>query len=961
VNEDPTPNDAQRAFAETTEGVVAVDAGAGTGKTFALTRRYARLLDRDGVTPNDCLLVTFTDTAATEMRDRIVRHCDAAPRDLADAPIGTFHAICHDLLQEHGHDAPSHLGIDHGITSATSVVADETIEVERFTDFFRRFRDDHPEYAAFYRAIDDDGAVRDLIAELAAKGVVPTSDGWFREGERHLRGDFDAFRERFDAENEPRNGGSKQSVLRERLTRYGSNATYRADAPDREAIRGHGTKQVPPSLAERAFEQDREALLDFVHDVYHGYLRFSLRRNELTFGFLQVLAYVLLCEDHACREAVGHEFVMIDEFQDTSAIQFELGLLLAGGTNFCVVGDWKQSIYSFQYADVENITRFEDRLDRYVSALNRDHHRVDVSAEAVQTVELTRNYRSTQRILDLAETGLTVPATNRETVDAAAIREQVTSLDAETDRTHSRIEAFRHAEEPAAILTRIQEIVGNDDYAVRDADGDLRPPTRGDITVLTRTRDFGRELLATAREHDVPIAYEGEVELLRSDQAKLLLAWLRILDGDREPGWAVVLERAGYTRDEIAAILDTERRDQPPPDSMLAFRESLADLESVGGVAEQVFQRYGFDGEYADRLLHTIESVHATSTMSRGDLIRYIERGIEDGATHEVATSAGEDAVLVQTIHATKGLEHPIVILANLNRYRFPPSSGGSDDAIRYADPVGLRQSTVYAEDHGVPFVYDDWRDDVLRMTLPRDYDEERRLLYVAITRARDHVLFSAGEQPSRFLEELPVEVAELEPDVAAGGPAPTEQAHLQISVPEAAGPQVETPHSIIDESVFDGETDGRGKAFGNDIHEYAEALVRGEDPDPPELEGPDCDHVAAFLDGLEGSLRAEVPIHLPLSVAGREVVLNGTADLVHVSGDAVDVVDYKTDRSRTAQAEYEIQCSIYSHVVAAAYPDRDVSARLFYTAEGEAVPVEPLDRDALADLIAERTGISSG
>jgi len=67
---------------------------------------------------------------------------------------------------------------------------------------------------------------------------------------------------------------------------------------------------------------------------------------------------------------------MIDEFQDSSEIQFKLALLLADTNNVCVVGDWKQSIYSFQYAAVENITEFESRLDRFVDELNEDHERV---------------------------------------------------------------------------------------------------------------------------------------------------------------------------------------------------------------------------------------------------------------------------------------------------------------------------------------------------------------------------------------------------------------------------------------------------------------------------------------------------------------------------------------------------------------------------------------------------------
>jgi len=69
---------------------------------------------------------------------------------------------------------------------------------------------------------------------------------------------------------------------------------------------------------------------------------------------------------------------MVDEFQDSSEIQFKLTLLLAGTNNICVVGDWKQSIYSFQYADVDNIREFETRLERFTTELNNDYDRSSI-------------------------------------------------------------------------------------------------------------------------------------------------------------------------------------------------------------------------------------------------------------------------------------------------------------------------------------------------------------------------------------------------------------------------------------------------------------------------------------------------------------------------------------------------------------------------------------------------------
>jgi len=582
------PNDRQQELIEGTDGLYLVDAGAGTGKTFTVTRRYANIVSQPDVEPDDVLLVTFTTNAAAEMKERIVGDCGYGMRELADAPIQTFHSLCHDVLEEHGHAAPTYLGIDDRITGSTRIVEDELVEEALFGEFIDRFSDDHPEYDDFFRAPSDPTELLGLINQLAAKGVFPDAEGWYRDGERHLDGDFAAFKRQFDELNEPRNGGSKQSVLRSKLGRYGRNKCYLPDAPEKWDIRGSG-KHVPDELARRVFEEDREELKGFVHDVYHEYLAFALRRNYLNFGMLQLFAYVLLCENHALRDTVAFEYVMIDEFQDSSEIQFKLALLLADTNNICVVGDWKQSIYSFQYADVDNIVEFEDRLDRYVAELNSDRERVSFPTTPVTTIELVENYRSTQDILDFSEHGLRVPASNRDDVDVAAVDDRIVSLNSNADRENTTIEAIQSDEEQEAVLATIQTIVGNDDYRVEAEDGGLRPPTYGDIAVLTRTRDFGRELLGTAETYGLPMAYEGGIELFRTDHAKLLLAWLRVLEDDSDRGWAVVLERAGYTLDEIDAILEREAY----PENMVTFRKALRGMDTLGGVARRVFARYG--------------------------------------------------------------------------------------------------------------------------------------------------------------------------------------------------------------------------------------------------------------------------------------------------------------------------------------------------------------------------------
>jgi len=939
------PNEKQKQLIRNHEGLYLVDAGPGTGKTFTVTRRYARILDEKPVDPEDVLLVTFTDNAAAEMKDRIVAQSEYGMRELADAPIQTFHSRCYDILTEHGFSAPTHLGIDDRITGSTRILEDESLEADRFEEFVDRFSDSHPEYHELFRVVDSPSELLGLIKQLAAKGVFPTADGWYRDGARFLDGDFETFKQQFNEANEPRKGGSKQSKLRSKLNEYDKDSCYLPEAPPKSEIRGDG-KQVPDSLAERVFEEDRTDLQTFVHDLYYGYLEFTLERNYLNFAFIQLFAFVLLCEEPALREDIEYEYAMVDEFQDSSEIQFKLVLLLAGTNNICVVGDWKQSIYSFQYAAVENIQEFPSRLDRFTAELNADSERVGFDTRPITDIELEENYRSTQAIIDFAEDGLVAPATGSESVDAGAVREQIVELNSNASHENSRLESIYHEDEHEAVLTKIQEIVGNDTYQI-EADGELRLPTHGDITVLTRTRDFGRELLTVAEQHDLPMAYEGGIELFRTDPAKLLLAWLRILEFDADRGWAPVLEQAGYTLDEIDHILDSESY----PEAMQQFTTDLAGLESVGAVAQRVFDRYGYDGEYADVLMSTIQSVHESTTLTRGDLIRFIERGIESGTTHEISAGSGTDSVTVQTIHATKGLEHPIVILANMNTYRFPPS-GGDDAVITYDESIGLRQRTVYSEVHGEPYVYDNWRVDVLKRCLPRNYDEERRLLYVALSRAKNHIVLAAGERPNSFIEALADDIVEVEPDIDTGIGAASTQSPLDVSIPAPEGPRTESPHSLMDDDVFDDVSEGHGTEFGTDVHDFAEAYALGEDVAPS---NPHERHIVAFLDSLDGDTQVEEEVYLPLNVDGEQVTISGVADLVHLTPESAEIVDYKTTVGRHAEAEYRKQLSVYYHVLTQVFPDREVTTSIFYTEDGSRINIEPFSEQEIVALVRSK------
>ena len=957
------PNDDQQQLIDSTDGIYLVNAGAGTGKTFTITRRYAEILAQPAIEPDDILLVTFTRNAAAEMADRIAQYSPYDPVELQDAPISTFHAYCYRLLRRYGYDTPSKLGIDTELPDSLELIEDDIREQTLFWSFISRFHDAHPEYRSLFAAMDSPTALRDLITELASKGVIAQRDGWYRESGAVLEGDKEAFMEVFEEQNQPKEGAysRNQSDARSALSSW-EDDSYVPSAPISDSFLDEHS--VDPAAVETAFDENRSQLLGFVHDVYFEYLQYALDRNYLSQSLMLAMAFVMLCEDTTVRQQVSHQYVMVDEFQDTNELQFKLSLLLAEQNNICVVGDWKQSIYGFQYTDIENIQSFEQRLDRFTRELNADRKRIGYDVSTVTEIPLRQNYRSTASILSKAKETLQVPATNSEDIDTDQINSTFTPLAATNHVDNSELHAYSHEDEPELILDRIEHIVDNPEYAVETSDEPaetpemspteaetaerqrLGTPSYGDIAVFTRTRSFARDLLETAHDHGIPVAYEGGVELFDTDHAKLLLAWLRIVETEGNRGWATVLEEAGYG---LQAAEDSLATGEFPPE-MEAFRDVLAEYDTIGGFARHVFDAYGYDGAYADGLISELTGMYEATLATRSEAITFIESNLEAGTTVEIDSNPGEDSVALQTIHAAKGLEYPIVILGNLNQRGFPHFGKPSSSMIQYTEPIGIRQRSQYSTASGRAHVYDHWPYEMLNGCLPSTYDEERRLFYVAVTRAKRHLLLTAGDSPSQFFTEFPLKSESVTPDIDDRVPSVEESDSFSITPPTRDRPLRLSVHSIMDDSIYEDVEGGRGPAFGDQVHDFAEAYADGEAVEP---QSADEKTVMALLDSLDGEFTTEITAILPFD-GTPQVTLVGIVDLLVATDECVQIIDYKTDLSRQAESEYRKQLSVYYHVASEWYPNKAITASILYTADDELVEIDPIERATLKTFAHE-------
>ncbi len=924
----PEPKGNQKKLIRNTEGIYLVDAGAGTGKTFTVSRRYAELLDQ-GVEPNDIFLATFTENGAENMREEIINYCNYDLGELRDAPISTFHGFCQGLLFQEGFDAPELLGLDERITENTRTLANEVQETGEFSNFYSGFRESHPEYEDYYRMVYDESGLLDLIKSLAAKGIFPERNGWYRNGEEGLLGDFSKYRKKLDGLNDPIPGkrGDKQSKLLKRLNGMRNKTFSRPEISKKGDIKDG--KKVETRIMFEAFREDREDLIAFVHDLYYEYMSYALGRNYLNFSFQLMFAFVMLMEDDELRESRQFKYAMIDEFQDTNEIQFKLSLLLSETGNIAVVGDWKQSIFSFQYASVKNILNFEKRLEKYHRQINSDKRRTPYDPGDIHEISLDRNYRSSQDILDFSEGALHVRGKKDEEVQ---INRDLTSLRAAKEKANTEITAFTSEEEVDAVLEKLVELVESKEYRINGEGVDY-----ADVAIFSRNRVFARELDKRAREEDIPVSYEGGAEIFKTDPGVILLAWLRVLvSGDSDRGWSVILDQAGYNMEEVRYMLNSGDY----PGNVLAFRDKLDEAHGISTIARTVFQRYGFDNPFTDKIIEVLQEVFDSSFMNLGAVVSFIEKNVERGETYEVDGEM-ENAATVQTIHAAKGLEYPVVFLANMNRGVFPSSTSNSK-RVYYDDLLGLRARKTYSEEEG--YLYDNLNTYLASKVSGVDYDEERRLLYVALTRAENYLFLSAEQgKEGQFFKELNVESEVTEPDLErleADAEEPARE-ELNVGEPEGTRPIKRAVHSVID-IPSDGYPEGRGTEFGTMIHEFAEKLVRGEELEPP-FEGrgsEDKENLFGFITSLEGDFYPEQEVLVPRHEGNRKYVYHGSIDLLNVMEDRVEVIDYKTDLDKTLQGEYEKQLELYREAAANSFPEKDVTGIIFYTKEGERVEV---------------------
>jgi ATP-dependent helicase/nuclease subunit A len=757
-------------------GLVFVSAGAGTGKTKVLVERFARAVCDEGVDVESILVITYTEKAAGELRSRIraglvERGRPDLARELDGAWISTIHGFCNRLLRSH----PFAAGVDPRFR-----VLDESqgrvLRGEAFSAALTAFcANDDPARLRLLAVYGADGLRRMLT------GVYETLRSAGRElvlelGEHpSLAARVDELREAARCLTEDDGSGDTQRETARQALAYLEPDTTADRLFDLGDLRLRGERAASYEEARRRLEQtaldelaaaDRDLLQELLAGFATAYQEGKDRESALDFEDLQLRARDLLRDDEAIRENEQLRFrsIMVDEFQDTNRLQCELIDLLSGGPGDherFFVGDEFQSIYGFRHADVQV---FRERREQ--------------AGDGV--LPLTMNYRSRPEVLAVvnhlfsADFGdefqpLAASGDFPDPVFGAPVELLVTDKS-----TYSGTDVHWRRGEARAIARRIRDLI---------AAGDAAP---GEIVLLFAAGTDAEWYEEELRALDVTTYRSTGRGYFGQQQVVDLLAYLRLLRnryddealvsvlaspfvGISNDG-LVLLRRAAPKRPLFVALERELPETFPERDAQLlrAFRQrydrltaALARL-SLERLCERIISEHDYDlavlarwdgrRRYANlrklaRLARSYEELRGPDVEG---FVRFVRDQEAVGAREleAVAEEEGGDAVRLLTIHAAKGLEFKVVVVADAGRDKAPPASHEilalSDGrfGFRVADPITSKPRGAYAYDA------------VQEARKSEDRAERLRLYYVAMTRAIDRLIISGSIDPDRTADD---------------------------------------------------------------------------------------------------------------------------------------------------------------------------------------------------------------
>lgn len=838
-----------------------VSAGAGSGKTFTLTRRIVYALSPESGPfvehLDQVLAITFTKDAAAEIRDRVRRALieegmDEEALTVDDAWISTIHGMCSRILRTHALE----LGIDPEFTVLTDTdeLMDQAVEhvLGRATA-----PDAAPELAASLKALyawypmageggpfgagtTIKGLVRDLL-ELSSQLPGGMDDVCVARGQADTSALADAYRAALGASKA---ATEKAQMALDAIDAFEASGKTMADAARlmMSCTMPRASKAFPKEQVELLKAEAADAFINIVlacggpaldalvglaRSVEAEYRALKAAQSALDNNDLLRMAYEALRDYPAIREAYEGRFkmVMIDEFQDTDQMQVDLIRYLtgAGERALCTVGDAQQSIYRFRGAEVEVFRRQERKVDASGTAEAAAVAGAAADVPAGELVKLVRNFRSHDEVLryvarvfdgddgGLMQGFLDLEASDgrKDTLVADASRRQALFVagGSTQERTQAkaraiaeRFRALADAGQPqGGMVLLLGRMTNADVYAQAFRDQGLDCVIAGGSVFAQAAEVQTVRALVCALANPADTA-QGLMPLLASPMfalgAQEFLALATKLDSETGETSRRNIDAGIMSDFDVPGLQDlplvTRAREVLRYALRRVGRDSFAaiarDVVNASGWFVRLAQRGPEGKAIAANVLKALDAV-AEAEAEFGNSPRSIALAFDRFLAGKEAPGAlneeGDGAVRIMTVHASKGLEYPVVAVAECFGVR--KSSGAAQmgrveggaqvvalparfDGVKLADGTFVKGDDVKKQfEHAFkgkgtslwlpPELMEDvcatgspaeafarLRNDDLQLSL----EERARLLYVAMTRARELVILAMDAGVSR-------------------------------------------------------------------------------------------------------------------------------------------------------------------------------------------------------------------
>lgn len=938
----------QRRAVERTGQDVCCVAGPGSGKTRVLVERFAWLIG-DGMDPARILAITFTDKAATEIKRRLAERF-AGQGELREriehAPVSTVHGFCAVLLREHALDA----GLDPGFRVLDELEA-ETLRIESAdavldewaigrTREFRELVDawacENP--AAHLRAVHE--ALRkggdvgeqlrgmgDFDEEVALEALAAEARELTEIAERNTenrRTKIEAVEAWLGCrrEMEPLAWVLALSLNRQGLDKGASAQGQRVMAAKEEAL---------AVLAGSMHQPQREVLRALLLEYDAEYQRRKAAEAAVDFHDLEARTLALLGRDGpAPREIVErYDAILMDELQDTNPVQWRILDRLRRPERFFAVGDLNQSIYGFRHAEPGLFQSYQEKLE----------------AEGREIDRLETNYRSRPGILSFASAVAERSAGVRphQLIPREAPFAPKSMPVVEIQRFQADPDAGEGASGSEAkwIAYRLEEL-----KRVLQVGDPPRPARWKDMAVLARTKALFGELEAEFAARGIPCAVRRGRNFFDEQEVVDFTNLLRYLASPLDEIALYAVLRSPFFGIADQEIFREKREGRFPPaaagpvlERLLAARESEPPDRILARFLDERGYLQGCPARVranAAKFLGLLRTWHSAAPGQWRKWLADLDALRASGDETNAPVLDDEDAVAVMSIHQSKGLEFPVVVAAFLHK-----GPANDKDPLGWSAGLGLGAAWRMAgvKDGRVP---DAILTAIRRRKQEREDLESHRLLYVAMTRAEEHLILSwtqAGKRGTPPWVQLVEGAAGLTwPDAAgtpwlhggarvslltgappapavgeevAGGVAAEEVVEIvpAAAVPEAA-PLVgvtalvhfaECPrrHFLGNVSGWpdlrEGELSTGARELGDAVHRLLGGLP---------VENPPAEALAlrdGFLEsplGREMSAARRVEREFDFLFHSEGTLLRGVIDLWFMEAGGVTLVDYKTGRS---------------------------------------------------------------